>query len=127
MSKNEVLLMLLKARQLHLEWRSHAEMLIKGMELNDAKAPVEDHRCEFGKWFYGPAKECLGLLRYYDLVAESHHVMHAVYGEVYDHMRHQTVTEAKGKLLELARASDTLLDAIDLFEQEVLAAPECRH
>lgn len=122
--KNDALMQLLKARQMHLEWRSHAEMLIKGMEPSDAMAPVDDSRCEFGQWCCGAALDYLGLFQHYELVAETHHVMHAVYGQIYDLVRQHNFNAAQDKLLQLAQASDALLGAIDLLEQEVLAAPE---
>jgi nicotinamide-nucleotide amidase len=125
MGKTEVLMMLLKAKQVHLEWRSHAEQLIKGMELSDAKAPVDDHSCEFGKWCYGPGKSCLGFLEHYELVLETHHVMHAVYRQIHDLAMQDNLKEAQGRLLELAQASDALLGALELLEQEVLTSPEC--
>lgn len=125
MKKNEALMMLLKAKQAHLEWRSHAENLIKGAELNEARAPVDANCCDFSKWYEGAARECLGFLRHYKLVAEAHHVMHAVYREIYDHVLHHNFAQAREKLLQLAEASDTLLGSIELLEQELMAAPEC--
>jgi len=120
-----VLMMLLKAKQMHLEWRSHAEQLIKGMELSDAKAPVDDRCCEFGKWCSGPGKSCLSFLEHYELVLETHQVMHAVYQQIHDLAIQNNLKEAQARLLELAQASDALLDALELLEQEVLTSPEC--
>lgn len=125
MSKTEVLLMLLKGKQAHLEWRSHAEQLIKGTELSDAKAPVDDHSCEFGKWCYGPGKFSLGFLEHYELVLETHQVMHAVYRQIHDLAMQNNLKAAQDGLLELAQASDALLGAIELLEQEVRTSPEC--
>ena len=125
MGKTEVLMMLLKAKQVHLEWRSHAEHLIKGMELNDAKAPVDGTCCDFGKWFSGPGKSCLSFLEHYELVLETHQVMHAVYRQIHDLAMQNNLKEAQGRLLELTQASDALLGAIELLEQEVLTSPEC--
>ncbi len=125
MGKTEVLMMLLKAKQAHLEWRSHAEQIIKGMELSDAKAPVDHHDCEFGKWCYGSGKSCLSFLEHYELVLETHQVMHAVYQQIHDLATQNNLMEAQGRLLELAQASDALLDAIELLEQEVLTSREC--
>ncbi len=125
MVKTEVLMMLLKAKQVHLEWRSHAEHLIKGMELNDARMPVDGSCCEFGTWFSGPGKSCLSFLEHYGLVLETHQVMHAVYRQIHDLAKQNNLREAQGRLLELAQASDALLDALDLLEQEVLTSPEC--
>jgi len=125
MGKTEVLMMLLKTKQVHLEWRSHAERLIKGTELNDVKAPADDRCCEFGKWFGGPGKSCMGFLEHYELVLETHQVMHAVYRQIHDLATQNNLKEAQGRLLELAQASDALLDAIELLEQEVLTSPEC--
>jgi len=125
MVKTEVLLMLLKAKQGHLEWRCHAEQLIKGMELSDARSPADDRCCEFGQWYNGPARSCLGFLEYYELVLETHQVMHAVYRQIHDLAMQNNLKEAQGRLLELAQASDALLDALGLLEQEVLTTPEC--
>jgi hypothetical protein len=125
MGKTEVLMMLLKAKQAHLEWRYHAEHLIKGMELNDAKAPVDGTCCDFGKWFSGPGKSCLSFLEHYELVLETHQVMHAVYRQIHDLAMQNNLKEAQGRLLELTQASDALLGAIELLEQEVLTSPEC--
>ena len=118
MDRTEVLQILLKAKQGHLEWRSHAEQLIKGMALSDAKVPADDRCCEFGQWYSGPAKSCLGFL-------EAHKVMHAVYRQIHDLAVQNNLKEAQGRLLELAQASDALLDALELLEQEVLTSPEC--
>lgn len=125
MQKSEILTMLLKAKQMHLEWRIHAENLINGMELNDVKAPVDGHSCDFGVWCQGPGRSCLNLLDRYELVLETHQVMHAVYQQIYDLAMQHNLQEAQSRMVELTQASDTLLEALDLLEQEVMASPEC--
>lgn len=125
MGRNEASLALLKARQAHLEWRAHAEQLVRGRELGDANAPVADSACEFGRWHSGEGKSCMGFLDHYALVGESHRVMHDVYRQLYDLVRQHNFTQAEEKLLELAEASDALLDSIELLEQELMSAPGC--
>lgn len=125
MRKTEVMMMLLKAKQMHLEWRTHAENLIHGVELGDVKVPVDYRCCEFGQWCYGPGKSCLNLFAHFELMLETHQVMHAVYQQIHDLAMQNNFKEAQGRLIELAQASDTLLDAIELLELEVMASPEC--
>lgn len=125
MNKNKALVMLLAARQAHLGWRFHAEKLIQGIELDESAAPVDAGSCEFGRWYEVAGKDCLGFLQHYRLVAESHRVMHAMYGEIYERVRYGDLDQARAKLPDLIKASDALLGAIDLLEREVSEAPGC--
>lgn len=125
MSKADVLMMLLKAKQSHLGWRANAEQLIKRMEAGDTMAPVDDHCCEFGKWWHDPATECLTVFDHYRLVKESHHLMHAIYRQIHELVVQNKSREAQERLLEFSKVSDALLDSLELLEQEVMSMPEC--
>lgn len=125
MNRIKALAMLLEGRQAHLQWRIHARALIEGGVLDDAKAPVDASCCDFAKWYEGDAKACLGFLGHYQLVAESHSVMHAMYGEIHEQVRRGDFDGARNKMPDLVKASDALLDAIELLEQEISEAPVC--
>ena len=114
----EILQMLDQAKTSHVKWRLNAERLIMGFDVEKDSAPVKPHDCQFGKWFYGEAKELLGYFESYRMTDASHRVMHAVYEAIYDLAQQGNAQLAKAKLIELVESSQTLIDAIGMLEQD---------
>lgn len=124
MNKQDLLNALQQAKNAHLEWRDHAELLIKGLELSLAKAPVDQAQCEFCKWYKGAGKEAFGCLDNYELVDETHKMLHAIYYEIYNLTQRHDFVAAEERLEDLTRASNALLDSLDLLEGEIKELPD---
>lgn len=120
-SKQDLLTTLRQAKDAHLAWRDHAELLIKGLEFSLAKAPVEQENCEFCKWYKG--QEAFSCLDNYELVDETHKMLHAIYYEIYTLIQQHDFKGAEDRLEDLTKASNALLDSLDLLEGEIMALP----
>lgn len=123
MNKQDLLTTLRQAKNTHVEWRDHAELLIKGLEFSLAKAPVEQEDCEFCKWYKGAGKEAFGCLDNYELVDETHKMLHAIYYEIYTLLQQHDFKGAEERLEDLSKASNALLDSLDLLEGEIMELP----
>jgi nicotinamide-nucleotide amidase len=124
LDKRKALQLLRLARVAHLKWRAHAEELIGGQPVSESKAPVVHTDCEFGHWYYGEGKELLGYLDRYLLVDEAHRIMHGIYRDIFVSVKEGDLETAKARLPELVATSQSLLEAIELLEQEVAGLAE---
>ncbi len=124
--KAELLRIIRKAKSSHIRWRSYAQALMAGLEVPPESAPVNHQSCGFGKWYYGDGTRQLGHLDIYADIATPHEILHQIYGRIHGLVASGSMDEAKPLLDQLIGVSRTLLDAIQLLEQEVTAMPENR-
>ena len=138
MVENSALAAIRKAKVAHIKWRSYAQALIAGVEVTDDKVPKMHTECDFGKWYYGSGKNALGHLDSFKGIEAPHEMLHAIYGKIFDALhggeRHSLVERvfssksslewkrmeiARGYIDELVNVSETLLEAINLLEDEI--------
>lgn len=124
MNKTEMLRVIRKAKSSHIRWRSYAQALIAGLEVPVDSAPVNHQSCGFGKWYYGEGAGQLGHLEIYGDIETPHAILHQIYGRIHGLVSGGRLAEARPLLEELLGVSRTLLDAIQLLEQEVAAQQE---
>ena len=133
--KATVLAQIRMAKSAHMRWRSYAQAIISGVEIEENKVPVRYTDCTFGKWYYGEGQKILGHLDAYQAIATPHKVLHAIYERIYRTIHNpekkglsrlwskdsaQTrKVQAREHLDELIGASETLLKTLDILEQEV--------
>jgi hypothetical protein len=120
-NKTELLRVIRKAKSSHIRWRSYAQALLAGLDVPADSAPVSHHHCAFGKWYYGDGVRLLGHLDIYDDIAVPHEILHQIYGRIHDLAGSGRMDEARPLLDQLIGVSRTLLDSIQLLEQEVAA------
>jgi len=138
MNRHEALTEIRKAKAAHIRWRSYAQALVSGVAVSDEKIPVEHTDCAFGQWYHGPGKNALGEFVSYEGIHTPHEMLHAIYKRIFDTLKSEDTNRGLKKLfstkqgqelkrLELARAymgeligvSETLLEALEMLEDEV--------
>jgi hypothetical protein len=131
-----------KAKGAHLKWRAYAQALVSGVPVDDDKIPVEHTSCAFGHWYHGDGKEKLGHLSAYDAIYTPHEMLHEIYRKIFDLLHakddagifkklfsskeereNERLSLARSYMEELVGVSETLLQAIDILEQEIRDLP----
>ncbi len=119
-NKEELLAVIRRAKSSHIRWRAYAQGLVSGVQVAEDRLPVKHTDCKFGQWYYGEGKQLLGHLDIFKDVEAPHEMLHAVYGQIHELVVNQGDTHsAHGKLDELIAISRTLLEQIEILEQEV--------
>jgi len=141
MNQHEALTQIRKAKAAHIRWRSYAQALVSGVQISDEKIPVDHTACAFGQWYHGPGKAALGHLDSYEGIYTPHEMLHAIYKQIFDTLKQESTNKGLKKLfssketelqkrLELSRqymveligVSETLLQALEMLEDEVREA-----
>lgn len=138
--KRDALAQIRKAKSAHMRWRAFAQALVSGVAIDDDKIPVKHTDCAFGQWYHGMGKRELGHLDSYDGIDTPHEMLHAIYGRIFETLSQGapkngggfanffvTKAERSRRKFELAReymeemigVSETLLQALEMLEQEV--------
>jgi hypothetical protein len=132
-----------KAKGAHLKWRAYAQALVSGVSVDDDKIPVEHTSCAFGIWYHGEGKQKLGHLSSYDSVYTPHEMLHEIYKQIFELLHskdsagvfkklfsskedreNERLILARGYMEELVGVSETLLQALDILEQEIRELPD---
>ncbi len=143
MNKKVALDKLRKAKGAHLKWRAYAQALVSGVSVDDDKIPVEHTSCVFGVWYHGEGKEKLGHLSAYDSIYTPHEMLHEIYKMIFELLhtednagmfkkmfsskeerRHERMVLARSYMEEMVGVSETLLQALDILEQEIRELPD---
>jgi hypothetical protein len=124
-SKQELLALIRRAKSSHIRWRAYAQGLVSGVPVDDDRLPVKHTECKFGQWYYGEGMRQLGHLEIFRDVAGAHEMLHAVYAQIHDLVsKKHSDKMAHAKLDDLVAISRTLLEQMELLEQEVIARVE---
>ncbi|MCP5306329.1 MAG: CZB domain-containing protein [Chromatiaceae bacterium] len=137
MNKKEALLQLRQAKSAHIQWRSYAQALIVGIPVEQAHVPVIHTDCKFGRWYHGPG-QALASLSAYSAIDTPHEMLHQIYMKIFKllfgsddrgvlqkmfkstaKVKKEHQAEAEELMEKLLAVSSTLLEAINLLEQEV--------
>ena len=82
MDKQQVIEILQHAHEDHQTWVKHGQILIDGLNLENAIAPVKCTECDFGLWFYTEGTE-LQNFPWYKEIKELHDKTHQSYNVLY--------------------------------------------
>lgn len=124
-NKGELLAVIRRAKSSHIRWRAYAQGLVSGVPISEDRLPVRHTDCKFGQWYYGEGTRQLGHLEIFRDVEAPHEMLHAVYGQIHELVVQQGDNHrAHTKLDELIAISRTLLEQIDILEQEVSFMPD---
>jgi hypothetical protein len=119
-NKQELLALIRRAKSSHIRWRAYAQGLVSGVPVDNDRLPVKHTDCKFGQWYYGDGMRQLGHLDIFRDVAGPHEMLHAVYAQIHDLVtKSHSDKAAHAKLDDLVAISRTLLEQIELLEQEV--------
>jgi hypothetical protein len=138
MDRREAMTHIRKAKAAHIRWRSYAQALVSGVAVSDEKIPVAHTDCAFGQWYHGPGKALLGHLDSYEGIYTPHEMLHAIYHRIFDTLKsadnsgrlkklfssketqqHKRLELAREYMVELIGVSETLLQALEMLEEEV--------
>jgi len=137
MNKKEVLTQLRAAKSAHIQWRAYAQALVSGIPVEQDHVPVIHTNCKFGKWYYGPGQQ-LSSLSSYGAIDAPHEMLHQIYIKIFkilfgeddrsafkklfgsnSKLKKEHQEEAEALLQHLLSVSGTLLEAINLLENEI--------
>ena len=119
LDKNEVLRVIRRAKSSHIRWRTFAQAMVTGLPVEEEQAPVRHTECQFGKWYYGQGKALLGHIDIFQDIETTHELLHHIYAQIFSLVQERKLSEAKALYEELIGVSRTLLEQIDLLEEEV--------
>ncbi len=121
-NKEDVLAIIRRAKSSHIRWRAYAQGLVSGVQVGEDRLPIKHTDCKFGLWYYGEGRKLLGNFDIFKDVEAPHEMLHAVYGQIHDLVvKKADQKSAQSKLVELIAISRTLLEQIEILEQEVVA------
>ena len=143
MNKKETLNHLRMAKSAHIQWRSYAQAMIAGIEIEKDHVPVIHTDCKFGKWYYGSGQH-LSSLPSYKAIETPHEMLHQIYMKIYQllfsdkdersalgklfgskaKVQRQKQEDAEVLMKKLLPISETLLEAIGMLEKEILDTSE---
>jgi len=125
-----------------MQWRARAQALVAGLNVEQEHVPVLYTDCKFGKWYYGEGQKLSGFSAFKAL-EEPHQQLHLVYMEIFKHLfgedqrsgwaklfgskrahREKELGAARELLPQLIGISHTLLETIDILEDEINSTPE---
>ncbi len=132
MTKREIIQQLRAAKAAHIQWRAYAQAIVGGFSVDQNHVPVIHTNCKFGQWYYGRG-QMLSSLNSYGAIDAPHAMLHQVYMEIYKLMfgevkgglftskakiREKNHKKAEELMHNLISVSETLLEAINMVEQE---------
>lgn len=120
--KSELLALIRRAKSSHIRWRAYAQGLVAGVDVKEDRLPIHHTECAFGKWYYGIARTRFGHLEIFRDLEGPHELLHSVYQQIHTLVADKKVAAARDKLDELVGVSRTLLEQLELLEQEVEAS-----
>lgn len=137
MDKKEILTQLRAAKSAHIQWRAYAQALVSGIPVEQGHVPVIHTNCKFGKWYYGSGQQ-LSSLSTYGAIDTPHEMLHQIYMKIFKLLfgedERSTLTklfgsksklkqgnqeQAEALMQKLMSVSGTLLEAINLLENEI--------
>lgn len=119
--KSELLALLRRAKSSHIRWRAYAQGLVAGVSVKEDRLPVKHTDCAFGKWYYGEGQRRFGHLEIFHDLEGPHELLHSVYRQIHDFVVAGKTEPGREKLEELIGVSRTLIEQMELLEQEVEA------
>ena len=143
MHKEEILKRLRDAKSAHTKWVLRAQMLVKGLTLNEDAIPVSYTDCQFGKWLYSDAQKLTVMPELKEIIKKImkyHKDLHDKYLEIFEIYfknknflsklfniktpRKVTIAEAqkaKKNFEEIEEISEKLLEELEKLELRILA------
>jgi hypothetical protein len=117
--KTELLDIIRRAKSSHVRWRAYAQGLVAGVDVKDENLPVKHTDCRFGKWYFGHGTQVFGDLPVFSDIQGAHEMLHAVYEQIYDLVKQKDLSSAQNKLTQMMDISRTLLELLNLLEEEI--------
>jgi len=140
MKKEKILEKLREAKSNHTKWILRAEMLVKGVKLDEDIIPVTYTDCKFGKWLYTEGQKLTVIPELKDIlnkIMNYHKELHDTYLEIFEiffknksflerlfntakKITPQEAQKAQKRFEELEKISQKLLSELDNLEIKIL-------
>jgi len=112
-----------KAKTAHLKWRTYAQALASGLNIDETKAPLDHTACEFGQWYHGSGQALRGVSPLFDDIAEPHRLLHEIYADLYQMAKaRKPPQQIRDQLASLEGISGSLLELIDACIEDIRAS-----
>ncbi|NPA72953.1 MAG: hypothetical protein GXO35_09010 [Gammaproteobacteria bacterium] len=138
MEKREIMTQLRAAKAAHIKWRAYAQAIVAGFSIEQDHVPVIHTNCKFGQWYYGSG-QMLSTLASYNSIDTPHAMLHQTYMKIFKllfgesnqstfaklfgskaKLKAKNQEEAEKLMQQLLSISETLLEAIQMLEKEVM-------
>lgn len=138
MTKKEIIAQLRAAKAAQIQWRAYAQAIISGFSVDKNHAPVIHTNTKFGQWYYGKG-QMLSSLSAYSAIDGPLTMLHQVYMEIFklmfgevkqgffsglftsnEKIRQKNKKHAEELMQNMVAISETLMEAINMLEQEVM-------
>jgi hypothetical protein len=119
MTKPEALRVVRQAKSSHIRWRAYVQAMLAGMDIETAQAPLHHKECAFGQWLYREGFAAFGHWPLFHDVEYAHELLHAVYHLLHNALHEDNQPRAHHIAEQLVGISHSLVEAIDLLQEEI--------
>lgn len=124
MTKQEALRRVRQAKSAHVRWRVFVLAMVAGVEVEERLAPVHHKECVFGHWYYSEGFRAFAHWPIYQDVEYAHELLHAVYARIHRACAADDLAGAAAISEQLFGISVSLLEALQLLEEEIRLSDE---
>ena len=108
------------ARDAHLKWLKELESYLNGAPHGLSKEAITNHRsCMLGRWYYGVGMQKYGGLSQMRALEAPHAELHRLAAAILKLHDSGHTTEARQKLAELRRTSETIVSLLDQLKRVI--------
>lgn len=122
MTKQEAVRIVRQAKSSHIRWRAYVQAMLAGMDIEAQRAPLNHKECDFGQWFYHDGFAAFGHWPLFQDVEYAHELLHAVYLLIHKALQEGDLSRARNIGEQLVGISYSLLETIDLLQEEIQAS-----
>ncbi len=119
MTKHEALRIVRQAKSSHIRWRAYVLARLAGMEIESVQAPLHHKECNFGHWIYHEGFAAFGHWPLFQDVEYTHELLHSVYLLIHQALHDGDRSRAGDIGKQLVGISYSLLETIDLLQEEI--------
>lgn len=124
MTKQEAVRIVRQAKSSHIRWRAYVLARLAGMEIDTVQAPLHHKECNLGHWIYREGFAAFGHWPLFQDVEYAHELLHAVYLLIHQALHDGDLSLARNIGKQLVGISYSLLETIDLLQQEIQDAEQ---
>jgi methyl-accepting chemotaxis protein len=118
MTKLEAVCIVRQAKSSHIRWRAYVQAMLAGIEIQTSQAPLHHKECNFGQWFYRDGFASFAHVEY------THELLHAVYLLIHQALQDGDLGRARIIGEQMVGISYSLVETIDLLQQEIQSAEQ---
>jgi len=124
MTKLEAVCIVRQAKSSHIRWRAYVQAMLVGIEIQTSQAPLHHKECNFGQWFYRDGFASFAHWPLFQDVEYTHELLHAVYLLIHQALQDGDLGRARVIGEQMVGISYSLVETIDLLQQEIQSAEQ---